>query len=282
MEIYTRIEEMQQHAEELRKSGRTIGFVPTMGYLHEGHLDLIREAKKHADAIVVSIFVNPTQFGKNEDLDKYPRDLGRDRALAESVGCDMLFVPAAEEMYAADFSTYVRVDGLASVLEGVSRPDHFRGVTTIVAKLFNIVKPHVAFFGQKDAQQAAIIRKMVRELNFDIRIVVIPIRRENDGLAMSSRNTYLSADERNDALSIHRALRSVEQEFESGERDAGVLCRLAARVISESGNVHVEYVEIVDAQSLQPIESIAAGIPAILLVAARVGKTRLIDNTILA
>jgi pantoate--beta-alanine ligase len=273
------IREMQRIADAHRVAGRRIGFVPTMGFLHEGHLSLIRTAKAQSDVVVVSIFVNPTQFGAGEDLDRYPRDLVRDAELAERAGCDTLFVPQEGAMYPPGFGTAVQCDGVSSALEGASRPGHFRGVTTVVAKLFNIVKPHVAVFGQKDAQQALILKKMTEELNFDIALLIAPTVRESDGLAMSSRNAYLGAADRTAALSISRGLRAAEVEYGNGERSAETLRRTVERDVRLAG-LAIDYIALVDAGTLEPMEMLDAR-PALLAVAARAGATRLIDNVVL-
>lgn len=272
---------MRTRSDNARREGEKIGFVPTMGYLHEGHLDLMRLAGSCADMVVASIFVNPAQFGKNEDLDRYPRDLARDAELAKRTGCDILFTPTVADMYAKEHCTYVMVDGLSALLEGAIRPDHFRGVTTVVAKLFNIVKPHVAIFGQKDAQQAVIIKKMARELNYDVEILLAPTRRESDGLAMSSRNTYLAPAEREDARALHRGLRLATAAYRNGERRSSVLKEIARSEILKAPLLRLDYVEIVDIDSLTKIEILAEGDTAFMLVAARIGTTRLIDNILL-
>ena len=276
----TQVREMQREADRLRAAGARIGFVPTMGYLHEGHLDLIRRCREHCDTVVVSIFVNPTQFAAGEDLQRYPRDLARDSSRAEGAGCNILFVPDAAEVYPPGASTWVQVDGLSSVLEGKFRPTHFRGVTTVVTMLFHMVKPHVAVFGQKDAQQALLMRRMVRDLHMDISLVIVPTRREPDGLAMSSRNTYLSRSGRIEALAISRSLRRAEQYVDDGGRDAAAVRSLVHAELTRSGNVSVDYVALVDAETLADIENITAR-PALLAIAAHVETTRLIDNTIL-
>jgi pantoate--beta-alanine ligase len=278
--IVESIPQMQRLADELRVDGKRIGFVPTMGALHEGHLDLIRIAARSCDIVVVSIFVNPSQFGKGEDLSRYPRDLDHDREMAADAGCGILFVPDADAMYPDGACTWVQVDGLSAELEGSFRPTHFRGVTTIVAALFNIVKPHLAVFGQKDAQQALIIRRMVRDLHIDVELIIAPTRREKDGLAMSSRNTYLSVSERVEALAISRSLKLAEARFHSGERSAEALRDLVDTELRAGGVSNVDYVALVDAENLQPLERIDQR-SALLAIAARVGTTRLIDNTIL-
>ncbi|MFG0318752.1 MAG: pantoate--beta-alanine ligase [Planctomycetota bacterium JB042] len=261
-----------------RAEGATIGFVPTMGALHEGHLSLVRAAKRRCDRALVSIFVNPLQFAPGEDLERYPRDFDGDREKLASAGCDAVFTATPEEMYPADFSTYVVEDRLSTTLEGASRPTHFRGVLTVVCKLFHVARPDVAFFGQKDAQQALLIRRMVRDLGFRLEVSVEPIVRDPDGLALSSRNAYLDPHERTRALSLSRALGAARAAYDGGERDAAEL-RAAARSAIESGGVEPEYLEVRDAETLAPLERVTE--KALVLVAARVGKTRLIDNAVL-
>lgn len=279
MKIITTVSEMQQQADDLRKQGRTIGFVPTMGYLHEGHLSLIRTARSHADTVVVSVFVNPTQFGPNEDFASYPRDIEGDEEKAEKAGADIVFYPEAEEMYGPGFSTSVQVEGLTNRLCGASRPGHFKGVTTVVSKLFLIVKPHLAVFGQKDAQQAAVIRRMVSDLNFDISIITAPIVREHDGLAMSSRNKYLSAQERKQALALHEALVSAREMAEHGETKAEALVRHMQQRIEREPDARIDYIEIVDTGTLEPVSTVHSH--ALAAVAVYIGSTRLIDNCVL-
>lgn len=279
MKIIESPAQMQRFAETVRLRGDRIALVPTMGYLHEGHLSLMREGRRRASLLVASLFVNPTQFGPREDLASYPRDLDRDCSLMESVPVDVLFAPQAESMYPAGAQTWVDVTELTMGLCGGSRPGHFRGVTTVVAKLFNIVKPHVALFGAKDYQQLCAVRQMVRDLNFDVEIVPIPTVREADGLAMSSRNAYLSAGERGLALSLSRALEAARRAFLRGERDPEELARTARAELDREGGVAVEYVEVRDAATLQEIAAVSG--PAVVAVAARVGRTRLIDNVVL-
>ena len=271
--------EMQRFAETARLRGDRIALVPTMGYLHEGHLSLMREGRRRAALLVASLFVNPTQFGPREDLASYPRDLDRDCRLMESIPVDVLFAPQADSMYPAGAQTWVDVTELTTGLCGGSRPGHFRGVTTVVAKLFNIVKPHVALFGAKDYQQLCAVRQMVRDLNFDVEIVPMPTVREEDGLAMSSRNAYLSAGERGAALSLSRALDAARKAFVHGERDPVTLAQTARAELNREGGVAVEYVEVRDAATLQKVAAVNA--PAVVAVAARVGRTRLIDNLVL-
>jgi pantoate--beta-alanine ligase len=256
-----------------------LGLVPTMGALHEGHLSLVRAAKAQCGAVAVSIFVNPTQFGPTEDLAKYPRQFERDRVLLEKEGVDILFAPSVDEMYRKGEATWVMVEGLSDKLDGRSRPGHFRGVTTVVAKLFHILEPDVAFFGQKDAAQVAVIRRLVRDLNFPVEIAVCPIVREPDGLAMSSRNAYLNPEERQRALVLQRSLREVENQFHAGETRAPRLIAAAQEIIAQEPQVRLDYFEIVDPDTLEPIERTSQ--PALVAVAANVGATRLIDNLLL-
>ena len=261
-----------------KQSGKRLGFVPTMGALHAGHLSLVRAARAQCDAVAASVFVNPKQFGPSEDFAKYPRDLERDARLLAAEGVELLFVPSVEEMYPAGAETVVHVEGLSERLCGRSRPGHFQGVTTVVAKLFNIVEPDAAFFGQKDAAQLAIIRRMVRDLNFPIEIVGCPIVREADGLAMSSRNAYLSSPERKQALVLSRALRHIEEQFKAGERSASKLIAAGKDIVAEEPTVRLDYIEAVDPQTLEAVKDAQGGLVA---VAAFVGNTRLIDNLVL-
>jgi len=256
-----------------------IGFVPTMGALHEGHLSLVRAAKAECDAVVVSIFVNPTQFGPNEDFAQYPRTVEADCALLEREGVDAVFLPQTAEMYPAGAATWVEVEDLSGRLDGASRPGHFRGVATVVAKLFHIVAPDRAYFGQKDAAQVANLRRMVRDLNFDLQLVVCPIVREPDGLAMSSRNRYLSSEERRQARVLWRALRAIEARYAAGERDAQKLLAAGRMVLAEEPPVRVDYLRIVDPDTLADMEKVRG--TALAAVAAYVGTTRLIDNVLL-
>ena len=262
-----------------RKQKRPLGLVPTMGALHEGHLSLVRAAKAQCQAVAVSIFVNPTQFGPTEDLSKYPRTFERDCELLEKEGVDLIFAPAAEEMYPAGASTFVTVAGLSERLDGKSRPGHFRGVTTVVSKLFHIVEPDKAFFGQKDAAQVAVIRRMVRDLDLPIEIVVCPIVREPDGLAMSSRNVYLDPERRKTALVLSRSLRRIFETFEKGEKNSSTLIATGKNVIAEEPDARLDYFEIVDPNTLEPVSEIQG--PTLVAVAAYVGTTRLIDNVVL-
>jgi pantoate--beta-alanine ligase len=262
----------------LRHQGRAIGFVPTMGYLHEGHLSLVRTAKKENDVVVVSIFVNPLQFGPREDFHKYPRDLKRDARLLKGL-CDIVFVPAAAEFYPKDFCSFVEVKSLSDEACGKSRPGHFIGVTTAVAKLFHLVTPRVAYFGQKDAQQAVLIQKMAHDLNFGIQVKVLPTVREKDGLAMSSRNVYLSPKERGDAVVLFQALKSAERLVTSGVRDAAKIRKALLDFINRTPQAAIDYIEIVDRRTFKPLKTIEK--EAFLLLAVYIGSTRLIDNTIL-
>jgi pantoate--beta-alanine ligase len=256
----------------------TVGLVPTMGFLHEGHLSLIRHAREQCDHVVVSIFVNPTQFGKNEDLSKYPRDLERDLKLIEPL-TDLVWMPTTEIMYPPGYQTWVEVEAITSPLEGAMRPGHFRGVTTVVAKLFNGVQPHKAYFGQKDAQQAAAIRQMTRDLNFPIEIVVCPIVREADGLAMSSRNVYLDPEQRKAATVLFRSLSAAKELYESGERDADKIREKMKEVLADEPLANVQYVSCADYDTLEELDEIKE--KALLSMAVFVGKTRLIDNFVL-
>jgi len=276
MKTFTTINEMRAACRSFRSAGRRLGLVPTMGALHEGHLSLVRAAQAACDAVAVSIFVNPTQFGPNEDLAKYPRSFERDCDLLEREGVDLLFAPTPEEMYPAGAVTWVTVEELGGKLDGRSRPGHFRGVTTVVAKLFHIVEPDVAFFGEKDAAQVAIIRRMVRDLNLPVEIAVCPIVREPDGLAMSSRNAYLDLQQRKQALVLHRSLLRVKELAAAGERSGARLAHAGRELFLPGGPVRLDYFEIVDPENLDPVEDISRG--ALVAVAAYVGTTRLIDN----
>jgi len=262
-----------------RQSGKRIGFVPTMGALHEGHLSLVRAARASSDVVAASIFVNPTQFGPNEDLAKYPRSFERDCQMFEREGVDLVFAPSVEEMYPAGTVTWVTVEELSGKLDGRSRPGHFRGVTTVVAKLFHIVEPDKAFFGQKDAAQVAIIRRMVRDLILPVEIVACPIVRESGGLAMSSRNAYLDPEQRKQALVLHRSLMTVEQMAETGERDVAKLSAAGRETVAQEKSVRLDYFEIVNPDTLEPVSDTSYG--ALVAVAAYVGTTRLIDNLLL-
>jgi pantoate--beta-alanine ligase len=276
METIHTVSWMKQVAQEARRNTRIVGLVPTMGALHEGHFSLIRQARQQCTPVVVSIFVNPKQFGPSEDFQKYPRQVESDRAALEELGVDYLFAPSSEEMYPEGFRTAVTVEGLSDRLEGRSRQGHFRGVTTVVLKLLEIVEPQFAFFGRKDAQQARIIGQMTRDLNVDAEIVVCPIAREPDGLALSSRNAYLRPDERRAATALYRSLDAVRGEIAAGERDAARLIVSLRRVLEAEPKVAVDYAEIVDAETLESVMSLRKN--CYVLLAARVGNTRLIDN----
>lgn len=273
------IAEMKAFCREITRSGRTLGLVPTMGALHEGHLSLTRASKSRCDVTAATIFVNPLQFGPTEDLEKYPRALERDTKLLEELGVDVLFAPAVSEMYPAGAKTYVLVEELSNRLDGGSRPGHFRGVTTVVLKLFEIIRPDFAFFGQKDAAQVAVLRRMVRDLDLDVALEVCPIVRESDGLAMSSRNAYLSPEQRQQALVLHRALLRVVEAAAAGEKDATRLIAIGKGMIAEGKAARLDYFAIVDPDSLEPVRTVERG--ALVAVAAYIGTTRLIDNVVL-
>jgi pantoate--beta-alanine ligase len=279
LKIFTTIEVMRNACRTARRDGKRLGFVPTLGALHEGHLSLVRAAKASCNSVAASIFVNPTQFGPNEDFATYPRPFERDRELLEKEAVDLLFAPTVEEMYPPGAVTWVTVEELSSKLDGASRPGHFRGVTTVVSKLFNIVEPDAAFFGQKDAAQVAIVRRMVRDLCLPVEIVACPIVRESDGLAMSSRNSYLDSQQRKQALILHRSLMLVKNMVDRGERNTAKLIAAAREEFSREPSVRLDYFEIVDADSLDAIKDVQQG--GLVVVAAYVGKTRLIDNLVL-
>jgi pantoate--beta-alanine ligase len=296
MKVIKTIKEMQRIADEARRQGKIIGLVPTMGYFHEGHLSLMREARKNSDLLVVSIFVNPTQFGPGEDFKSYPRDLKRDLRLAKKMGVNIIFSPDVKEIYPEGFLTYVDVEEISSILEGASRPGHFRGVITIVAKLFNAIKPHKAYFGQKDFQQTVVIKKMVEDLNMDVEIVVLPTIREKDSLATSSRNVYLTKKEREIAPILYKSLKMAEDLIKKGERDSKKIIRKMKGLIKKEKLIKLEYIAIVDLQTLQEIKRInpirsprqrrgirpqreritSNGVN--ISLAAEIGKARLIDN----
>lgn len=278
MNILGSISEVRQIVKEWRKEGLTVGLVPTMGYLHEGHKSLIDKAVKENDRVVVSVFVNPIQFGLTEDLASYPRDLERDAKLCEEAGANLIFHPEKEEMYFDDFSSFVEVQGVSKGLCGKSRPIHFRGVCTVVTKLFNIVKPDRAYFGQKDAQQLAVVKRMVRDLNMDIEIIGCPIIREEDGLAKSSRNTYLSPEERKAAVILSKSLKLGKEAIEAGERDSKKIIDIITNNINTEKLAKIDYVEIVDPLSIENIDKIENS--ALVAMAVYIGKTRLIDNFI--
>lgn len=278
MKIVKTVEEVRAEVKGWRAEGLSVGLVPTMGFLHEGHKSLIDRAVKENDRVVVSDFVNPTQFGPGEDLESYPRDLSRDAALCEEAGAALIFNPEPSEMYAEDACTYVNMDGLTKELCGKSRPVHFRGVCTVVSKLFNIVTPDRAYFGQKDAQQLSIIRRMVRDLNFNIEVVGCPIVREADGLAKSSRNTYLNAEERQAALVLSRAVKLGQEMAERGEKSAEAVTAAMTELIEKEPLARIDYVTAVDAVSIEPVTEMKP--PVLVAMAVFIGKTRLIDNFI--
>jgi len=281
MEIINRRQRMSSVARKIRREqDRTIGLVPTMGALHEGHLSLVREARRMCDIVVVSVFVNPTQFGPSEDFDKYPRDLTKDTALLTDYNVDYIFAHPVEEIYAKGFASYLTVEGLSEQLEGASRPGHFRGVATVVTILLNTVRPDFAFFGQKDAQQALIIRRLVKDLAFDTEIVILPTVREDSGLAISSRNLYLTNEEQTAAGVIHEALKRAKLAYKEGERSAGRLGVLVRSTIELEPRARVDYVSVVDADTLEHLDRLDER-PILIAIAVYVGKTRLIDNTIL-
>jgi len=281
MEIINRRQRMSSVARKIRREqDKTVGLVPTMGALHEGHLSLVREARRMCDVVVVSVFVNPTQFGPGEDFEHYPRDLTKDTALLTDYNVDYIFAPTVEEIYPKGYSTYVNVEGLSEQLEGASRPGHFRGVATVVTILLNTIRPDFAFFGQKDAQQALIIRRLVKDLAFDAEIVVLPIVREDSGLAISSRNLYLTSDEQNSATVIHKALVQAKAVFKEGERNAHRIMDVVRNTIDAEPRARLDYVTVTDAETLEKVDRIDER-PTLVAVAAYVGKTRLIDNMIL-
>lgn len=279
MRIIKDIKEMQIFAEETRRSGKVIGFVPTMGYLHEGHLSLVRIARPRCDLLVVSIYVNPTQFGPDEDFEKYPRDFQRDEELCDRENVDVIFYPSNEQIYPEPYHTYIDVENLTDTMCGVSRPGHFRGVTTIVGKLFNIVKPHKAIFGEKDFQQALIIKQMARDLNFDLEILTGPIVREPDRIAMSSRNRYLSADQRKQARVLYESLQKARNLVEEGIRSPGIVRRHMEQMIRKVNDSSIDYIAIVDAETLEPVKEIRN--QTLIALAVHIGETRLIDNTVI-
>jgi len=279
VKIITSISEMKQHMTEIKRNGKTVGFIPTMGFLHEGHISLANRAVSENDFTVLSIFVNPTQFGLGEDLDRYPRDFAHDCSLSETAGVDVLFAPTVSDMYPNEYSTFVEVEKISSVLCGASRAGHFKGVATVVNKLFHICLPDRAYFGQKDYQQVQVIRRMVSDLNMDITIVSCPIVREQDGLAMSSRNTYLSTEERKQALILHQSLAFAQELVGTGERNAVKLIGEITTLIQTSPLADIEYVAVADVNTLKAVESIQGKV--LLALAVRFGKTRLIDNIVL-
>lgn len=279
MEVFSKIDDLRRKLKEEKRNGKSIGFVPTMGYLHEGHLSLVRQSIKENDLTVVSIFVNPIQFGPGEDFNRYPRDIERDKRLLEKEGVHYLFSPDEDEMYPAGFKTFVEVAEIGKKLCGKSRPGHFKGVSTVVLKLFNIVQPNRAYFGQKDAQQAIIIKKMVKDLNLDVDIVVMPIVREEDGLAMSSRNVYLNEEERKNAIVLYKSLREAEKMIRMGEKNAEKVVNRIKEVIMSYPEALIDYIEIVDTEELNPVNPIKGKV--LIALAVYIGKARLIDNMIL-
>jgi pantoate--beta-alanine ligase len=279
MEIITSVAKMQERARVALAAGKTISLVPTMGFLHQGHASLLREGRVQGDLLVLSIFVNPTQFGVGEDFDSYPRDLQRDSELAAENGVDIIFAPTAREMYPHGYQTYVNVEKVSLPLCGASRPGHFRGVTTVVAKLFNIVKPSVAFFGEKDFQQLVVIRRMVRDLNVDVKIVGMPTVREDDGLARSSRNSYLSSEERSAALCLSRSLAAVCDLYRNGEKNTDRLRTELLRILDSEPLARIDYAEFRDGDSLEEVGQ--ADDRTVVALAVRIGTTRLIDNTMI-
>ncbi|PKN70598.1 MAG: pantoate--beta-alanine ligase [Deltaproteobacteria bacterium HGW-Deltaproteobacteria-12] len=276
MKIINSITEMQFYAESLRLQGKKISFVPTMGYFHEGHLDLMRVARKVSDCLVVSIYVNPAQFGPKEDFSSYPRDFDRDHQMAQTVGVDVIFYPADKDMYPDNYQTYVNVEKVTNNLCGISRPVFFRGITTVCTKLFNIVKPHCAVFGKKDYQQYVTIKRMVADLNLDLEIIGMPTVREHDGLAMSSRNVYLKEDERPSALTLVNALELAQKLYDKGERKSSIILSEAKKLITGAPFTEIDYVKICDTTTMMDIEEISG--EAVMALAVKVGTTRLIDN----
>lgn len=272
---------MQQISASLKAEGKTIGLVPTMGFLHAGHLSLVEKSKKKSDVTVVSIFINPTQFAINEDLNKYPRDIERDKKFLRKLNVDYVFIPEASEIYQENYQTYVEVEKITKILEGEFRPTHFKGVTSIVSILFNSVMPNYAFFGQKDAQQAAVIKQMVKDLKYNVSIFISPIVREADGLAMSSRNVYLSAAERHDALVLSRSLKLAENLVLSGERNTGIIISKMNDMINSVKNSKLDYIKVVDSDNFTLTDRLIKNKNYYVLIACRIGSTRLIDNTLL-
>ncbi|MGI5911244.1 MAG: pantoate--beta-alanine ligase [Syntrophomonadaceae bacterium] len=279
MRIIDNIKEMQNYSQNERRQGKEIGLVPTMGYLHDGHMALVKTARKMCDLVVVSIFVNPIQFGQGEDFEEYPRDLNRDCNLLENAGVDIVFAPSAQEMYPRDYSSSVEVRGtIGERMCGASRPGHFNGVTTVCTKLFHVCLPVKAFFGQKDMQQLMIIKKMVKELNFPLEIVGVPIVREHDGLALSSRNVYLNPNERQQALILNKSLLMAQEQIIKGERDVNRLLDSIKEMILKSPQAKIDYIEILNAEDLTPIEKVNGKV--LVALAVKFGKTRLIDNLV--
>lgn len=281
IKIITTVKEMHNYSNKLIREGKKIGFVPTMGYLHDGHLSLVKKAKEYSDVVIVSIFVNPTQFAPNEDFNQYPRDFERDLELLKKEKVSAVFYPNADEMYPKIFQTYVENIEVSKILEGEFRPTHFKGVTTVVSMLFNCVKPNVAVFGQKDAQQAYIIDRMVKDLKFDIDIIVSPIIREADGLAMSSRNIYLNTQERQDALVLYKSLNLAKELIENGQTEVSLIKEKMIGIINSVKSSKLDYIAIVDKNSFLPVEKLEKNNVYYILIACRIGKTRLIDNMLI-
>jgi pantoate--beta-alanine ligase len=280
MEIINRRQRMSSIARKLRREEKTVGFVPTMGALHEGHLSLVTEARQMCDIVIVSVFVNPTQFGKGEDFERYPRDLTADAALLAEYNIDYVFAPTAEDIYPEGFSTYVTVEGLSETMEGEFRPGHFRGVATIVTILLNTVRPDFAFVGQKDAQQAVVIKRLAKDLGFETEVMVLPTIREESGLALSSRNAYLSEEQRKAAAVLYQALRAAKLAYREGERNTAKLAEIVREKVAAEPQAKLDYVSVVNSENLQPIAKIEDE-TVVIAVAARFGAVRLIDNTIL-
>lgn len=280
MKVIKNITEMQELSNQLKQNNRKIGLVPTMGFLHEGHLSLIRIIKKNCDICVVSIFINPTQFGPTEDFEKYPRDFSRDKQLCNQEGTDIIFYPSAEDLYRNSHKTFIITEDLSKKLCGITRPTHFRGVTTIVAKLFNIVKPDNAIFGQKDAQQFVIIKRMVEDLNYDIKLIMAPIVRDKDGLAMSSRNKYLNSHERKDAFVLYKSLQLAKNMIKKGEKDTKTIGNEMRKLINNSNSASLDYLSFVDINTLEPVNKIRKD--TLIALAVFIGDTRLIDNIIIS
>jgi len=279
MKVYRSVRSLAKKVFEIRKHNKTIGLVPTMGFLHDGHRSLIKKARQDTDCVIVSIFINPAQFGPKEDLKKYPKSLKKDLGFCEREGVDIVFAPEAEEMYPENYATYVNVGNITDALCGASRPGHFQGVATVVTKLFNITMPDIAYFGHKDAQQAIVIKKMAEDLNMSVNIKVMPTVREKDGLAMSSRNVYLSREERIQAQSIYKSLKLAKELFNNGEMDSWKIINKIKRVISKQPDARVEYIKVVDIRDLKDIKKISGKV--LIAIAVWIGKTRLIDNVVL-
>ncbi len=280
MKIINDIDKMKTYARIMKKENKLVGLVPTMGYLHEGHLSIIRAARNQSDIVIVSIFVNPVQFGPDEDFEKYPRDIKKDEELLKECGVDIIFYPKKEDMYPEGFSTYVDVEKMTENLCGKSRPGHFRGVTTVVMKLFEIIKPDIAYFGQKDAQQAYVVKKMIEDLNMDITMKIMPIIREEDGLAMSSRNIYLTKPERKDTPLLYESLKLAEGLIGSGEISPKKIIKKMRDLLSEKPSLKIDYISIVDTKSLREVTTVEGEV--LIAIAVFIGKTRLIDNIILS